>query len=469
MKVDLTSAQHWTNLTLGRTKPVSDGQRRYVRIFQAVLTSLAGRGVGVIVSLISIPLTVRYLGAERYGVWVTVSTLLAWLNIADLGLGSGLTNALSECYGKDRRDLAQSYVATTFWVLVGVGGALGGAFLITWPWLDWPALFNVHSAQARAEVGPAMALAIAIFLLNFPLSIVVKIYGAYQEGAIANSWATAGNLASLLALIAATRVEGGLVWLVVAVSGTLLLVTAANALWLFWRHKPWLKPRVSAIRRESVRRLVGTGGMFFVLQIASLLILQTDNVIIAHYLGARQVTPYSVAWRLFSYSTLPQVLIFNALWPAYGEAFTRRDTAWIKRTLRANALFSIVSTALLAAPLVLFGQIIIELWAGGDAVPPFTVLAWMGCWSLLFAAMNTTTCILNGLGRVRGQMIYGMATAGVNIVLTIAWVSSFGLSGVIAGTVISYLVCALVPQLAETIAVIRSLSPNERSESMRRD
>jgi O-antigen/teichoic acid export membrane protein len=458
MKVDLTSARHWTNLSLGRAKPVSDSQRRCVRIFQAVLTGLAGRGVGVIVSFISIPLTVRYLGAERYGVWVTISTLLAWLNIADLGLGSGLTNALSECYGKDRRDLAQSYVATTFWVLVGVASALGGVFLFAWPWLDWRALFNVRSVQAQMEVAPAMALAITIFLLNFPLSIVAKIYGAYQEGAIANSWATAGNFASLLALLAATRVEGGLVWLVAAVSGTLLLVTAANVLWLFVRHKPWLMPRVSAIRRESVRRLVGTGGMFFVVQIAAMLIMQTDNVIIAHYLGANQVTPYSVTWRLFSYATLLQVLIFPSLWPAYAEAFARKDRYWIQRTFRVHIVLGTLLTAVCVLPLVFYGQKIIAIWAGSEAVPPLALLVWMSSWSMIYASMTAVACILNGSGRVRGQMIYGMMTAIVNIVLSIALVVPYGITGIITATVIAYLVCNVLPASFEAVRVLRSLS-----------
>jgi O-antigen/teichoic acid export membrane protein len=458
MKVDLASARHWTNLTLGRIQPASDGQRRYVRILQATLTSLAGRGIGVLVSLVSIPLTVSYLGAERYGVWVTISTFLAWLNIADLGLGNGLTNSLSECYGHDRPDLAQRYVATAFWMLVGVAAALGAMFGLAWSWIDWSALFNVQSIEARAEVAAAMALAIAIFLLNFPLSLVAKIYGAYQEGAVANFWATAGNIVSLLALVAATRVEGGLVWLVVAVSGSLLAITALNAAWLFLRHKPWLAPRPGMVRRESMWRLAGTSGMFFVLQIASLLILQTDNLIIAHYLGARQVTPYSVAWRLFSYTALFQVLLFPSLWPAYAEAFARKDVGWVRRTFRANILTSTLLTIALTLPMVFFGSQIIALWAGPDAVPPRMLLIWMGCWSVINVMMNVVACILNGSGHVQGQMLYGMLTAIVNIILSIMFVLPFGITGVIAATVIAYLVCNVVPATLETLFVLKKLS-----------
>jgi O-antigen/teichoic acid export membrane protein len=425
------------------------------------LTSLAGRGVGVIVSLISIPLTITYLGSERYGVWVTISTFLAWLNIADLGLGNGLTNALSESYGQNRSDTAQHYVATAFWMLVGVTLVLGSILALVWPWLDWPALFNVYSPEARAEVAPAIAMAIALALLSFPLSLVAKIYGAYQEGAIANFWAVIGNIVSLLALIVATQVEGGLIWLVVAVSGSVFCATALNAAWLFFLHKPWLAPRFSAIQREHMRRLANTGGMFFVLQVASLLILQTDNLIIAHYLGASQVTPYSVAWRLFSYTTLFQTLLFPSLWPAYTEAFTRKDVNWVRKTFRTNMLYSTMLTIVMALPLMLFGNQIIVFWAGPEAEPPHMLLVWMGCWSIIHVMMSVVACILNGSGHVQGQMIYGMLTAIVNIILSITFVVPFGITGVIAATVIAYMICNVVPAFVETLFVLRKLSSEQ--------
>lgn len=108
---------HWLNLTLGRVEPANHGQRRSARIAQAAISALGSKGVAVAVSLISVPLTVGYLGPERYGVWVTIGSLLAWLTIADFGLNFGLTNHLSKAYGAEQPDTAQRHVATTFWLL----------------------------------------------------------------------------------------------------------------------------------------------------------------------------------------------------------------------------------------------------------------------------------------------------------------------------------------------------------------
>src|SRR5579863_2092931 len=183
------STLHWTRLAIGRAEPVDDGQRRYARLLQGVVTGIAGRGVGVVISVISVPLTVGYLGGERYGLWIAISTMLAWLGLADLGLGNGLTNALSEAYATGRRDLARSYVATAFFALSAVMLLVGIGVVVLWPYLDWAAIFNVHSAQAQAEIGPAVAVSIAVTLLNFPMSLITtKIYLAHQEGMLANAW-----------------------------------------------------------------------------------------------------------------------------------------------------------------------------------------------------------------------------------------------------------------------------------------
>ncbi len=447
-------SRRWLNLALGRVKPDSEN-RRATRILQSVVTGLGTKAVAVVVSFISVPLTVGYLGAERYGVWIIISTLLAWINLADFGLGNSLTNALSEAYGKDRRDLAQQHVATASWLLVGILTVLGCGLAACWGWIDWIGIFNIKTAAARAEAGPAVAVALALFLVNLPLTLVSRILYAHQEGVLANLWTAAGNLASLLGLLLVVQFQGGLVWLVVGISGAIVLVSALSAIWLFAVHKPWLRPDFSKISKASARQISRVGGLFFILQLAGLILFQTDNLIIAHYLGAEAVTPYSITWRLFTYTALLQTLIFPSLWPAYAEAFARKDGAWIRRTFRLNFVFAVASTFALALPLVIFGTTVIERWAGAAAVPPQSLLLWMGVWSVLSAAMESISCLLSSSGQLRGQPIYASVTAGANLVLSATLIHPFGITGVIAATVISYMLFNVVPALVVTRAVLK--------------
>jgi O-antigen/teichoic acid export membrane protein len=455
MSALLPSAVHYVRLAFGKGSVVGDAQRRYVGIVRGIFTGLAGRAVAVIVSFISIPLTVRYLGAERYGAWVTISATMAWIAIADLGLSNSLTNAVSEGYASDRRDLAQDSVAAAFWSLMGIAVVLASTFFSVWARVPWDRVFNVETAQARAEIGPAVAFAFAIFVLNLPFSIVSKIYGAYQEVAFANGWAAAGNVLSLAALVAVTRLRGGLVALVIAVSSMVLLINVISAVWVFGWSKPWLFPSLKRVNWPAVRKLTSLGSMFFVIQMAALILFQTDNLIIAHYRGAAAVTPYSVTWRLFSYTMLFQMLAIPSFWPAYTEAFSRGDRAWVRNSFRLNFRITVASTAALALPLVLCGRWFIERWAGKPAVPPSALLIWMGIWSVIYSATCSQSCILGSSSRLRGQMIYSVVAAVVNIIVSIVLVQRIGVTGAIVGTIIAYAVCVLVPQWIEVDRVLR--------------
>ncbi len=73
----LARARRLVNLSLGLVQPSHDGERRYAGIARATFSALAGKGIAVLVNFISVPLTVGYLGAERFGAWMAVSTLLA--------------------------------------------------------------------------------------------------------------------------------------------------------------------------------------------------------------------------------------------------------------------------------------------------------------------------------------------------------------------------------------------------------
>lgn len=447
------------NLVIGRVQPSNDSQKRYARITQAVLTGLAGKGVSAVTGFISVPLTISYLGGERYGVWITISTLLVWFQLADLGVGSSMINALSEAYAKDRKDLARDLISTALLMLTFVSLLLLIISFFIWNLVDWNSLFNVHSALARAEAPAAVEIAILIFLLNLPLSsIVTVIYTAHQEGIIINYWTAISNIANLVGIIIATQWHYGLIGLVLAFSGLQLLFTFLNACWLFGWHKPWLRPNLTLANKQYIRQLANTGSQFFVIQVAGLLIFQTDNLIIAYLAGADQVTPYSVSYRLFSYTTLLQMLIFPNLWSAYREAIARKDIDWVRHTFRLNITFSLLSTLVLAILLIFFGTSIIELWAGSAAVPPFALLIWMGGWSVINSSMSTIACLLSSSGEIRMQMIYAMLTAITNVVLSIILIKPFGITGVIAATVITYSVCNVIPASINTIQLLRKLS-----------
>jgi Na+-driven multidrug efflux pump len=147
-------------------------RRRFVSIVEGVVTGVASRLVGVFVSLLSVPLTIGYLGPERYGVWVLLGSLLAWVRLADLGIGNGLTNAIAGALGSEQPDLVRTYVSTAVATLSAISLVLGLIIILVWPWIDWNELLAVNSELARAEVVPAIRASIIFFLVSFPIKAV---------------------------------------------------------------------------------------------------------------------------------------------------------------------------------------------------------------------------------------------------------------------------------------------------------
>lgn len=444
-------------LLFGRIQTEDHRKRRVLSIVQSVVTSLGNKVITMLVSFLSVPLTISYLGSERYGAWVTIGSVLAWLSLTDFGLGNGLNNAVTTAAGEDRPDLARMHLSNGVFLLTSIACGTGLVALAAWPFIDWGAVFGVTSPEARAEIGPAVAAALAAFLLQFPLGMAGKVYLAYQEGRIGSYWGAAGNVLSLVVLLAVTQTQGGLVWLVIALSGTSLLVNLASNLWMFLIHRPVLRPGLRHIEFGAMRPLGRVGGKFFLIQIMALVTFQTDNLVISHYLGAAHVPEYSLTYTLFSYTSLPQSVLFSYLWAAYTEAIARKDIAWVSRTFHLNLVLGMVFTALALVAIAVITKPFIGWWAGAAVVPSTALIWWMMGWSLINAFTNPIACLLASASHLRAQIIYSALSTVSNIVLSIFLVQRWGVEGVIAATVISYAFWVCIPCYVDAERLLKRL------------
>jgi len=453
------SIQRWLRLTLARAATDDHASRRSQGVLRGTVTAIIHRGIGTVVGLATVPLTIGYLGGERYGIWITISTFLAFLSFTDFGIANSLGNALGKAYGEDDRALAARYVSSAFFVFCLICVLIVGTGLFSAPYLAAIFFPNLESAVARAEVGPAVLIALLIFALNIPLLITNKVLAAHHEIALSNLWGIGGTIANLFAILTVIWCRGGLPWLVLGSSGLGLLTNLACAIWLFGFRRPQLRPRFAGWDFAVVKDLVSVGWKFLVIGAVWMVNSETDNLIIAHYLGAAQVTPYAVTFAVFASATLLQTLAYPSLWPAYTEAFARKDFVWMRRTFRSHMKLSFISAFLVVGFLTAFGQAIIRFWAGETAVPPFAAIIWMAIWNLMLATLYVASCLLNATGHLKGMTIYGTVTAVLNIALTIPLAKIYGISGVIAGTVIAFALANYIPTFIEVRSVLRKFDP----------
>ena len=52
--------------------------------------------LSIAASFLIVPASLEFLDTERFGIWLTISTFIAWFTIFDVGLGNGLRNNLAK-------------------------------------------------------------------------------------------------------------------------------------------------------------------------------------------------------------------------------------------------------------------------------------------------------------------------------------------------------------------------------------
>jgi O-antigen/teichoic acid export membrane protein len=445
-----------------RTSADERARERHIRMFLGAGASLLAKVISIITALISVPLTLHYLGPERYGMWMTMSSLVAIFSFADLGIGNGVLSAVAGAHGRDDRGSMQGIVSSGFFALLGVAVTLIIAFVSIYPFVSWHKFFNVETIQARNEAGPALGVFICCFALAIPIGIVQRVQMGLQRAFMASLWQCASSVLSLIALLAAIRTEASLPWLVLAFAGTPLIAALGNSILFFGWLEPDLAPNPRAVSRAMALRVANTGLLFFVLQIISGVLYASDSVVIAQMLGASAVTGYAVPLSLFNLVNVLIAMALTPLWPAYGEAIARGDNAWVRRIFVRSLIAAVGVASAASIFLLVVGQKLIALWVGHAVEVPFLLLLGLACWKVIEAGGNAVATFLNGAHIISPQVAIGAVTAIVGIVLKIALVKALGVPGVVWATIVAYTICAIVPFIFIVQKVYANvLLPNE--------
>ncbi len=420
-------------------------QERHRHIAWTTVTAGASKAAAAAAMLISVPLTLGYLGPERFGLWMAVTAVISMLGFADFGLGNGILNAVSHASGRNDDRTIHRSVSNGIIMLAAIGGLILLIFLALYRYVPWPSLFNVSSATAALESGPVVLVLLSCFIVTLPLGATQKVQLGLQQGYWGNLWEAVGSVLGLVGIIIAIQMQAGLHWIALSMAGIPLVFRALNTLVFFGYQERTLRPKMSHLDFQVIRRLVRTGFLFFILQLAVIVGFQSDNIIIARILGVEAVAGYDVALKL---STLPAMfigLVVVAQWPAYGEALTRGDSDWIRRTFIRTIRLSLLFAVPFALILFNWGDTLIRVWAGPEVVPSTALITGMSIWSVLLMLGSVVAALLNGLHIVKFQAINALLMATANILLSIYLVSKIGVVGAIVGTISAYTIFSLLP------------------------
>jgi O-antigen/teichoic acid export membrane protein len=409
-------------------------------------------------SLITVPLTLKYLGNERFGLWMAISSVLAMAAFADFGIGNGVLNTVATAFGKGDIGEIRKAVSSGVAVLTLIAATLLVLFFAIYPFVHWADFFHVVTEQARSEAGPALCVFAVCFALNISMDVVQRVQLGLQQGYRFSLWQLAGSLGGFVGVLIGIWFQVSLPLLVTAIAGAPVLATTFNALHFFGFVRPELRPSWDWISIAVLKKIVRLGGLFFVLQLVVAISYSADNIIIARSVGAAAVPEYSIPQRMFALITMITSMLVAPLWPAYSESISRGDLHWVRQTLKRSMLVILALAVTGSCLLWLLAPLLLNWWVGPRVHPSQLLLAGLAIWTVLACCGDALSSFLNGAAIVKTQVIVASLFGVVCLTTKITLVRSFGVAAVPWATTGAYLCMAVLPYSFFVPRIVRNLT-----------
>lgn len=429
----------------GRTK------ERYRRILLSYAASFAAKMITIATMLISTPLTLHYLGVERFGLWMTISSLIVVAGFADFGIGNGLLNVIAEANGRDDREIAKRAVTSSVVLLAIIGLVVALVFTIIYHGLDWGYLLSISVKESAAEAGQAVAVLVGCLAVSLPLLTAQRVQAGYQDGFQASLWQGIGSIFMLAGTLIAIYEQAGLPWLVMAAAGGPVVAMGLNWIHQFFFVRRWLLPTMIYIEWKMARRIAKTGALCAWFQLMGFVSMAADNLIISHFFGAEAVGSYAVMAKLLSGLLVAQMLS-AALWPAFAEAIERGDLDWVRKTFRRTLVLFTAYGLISALVMGVASFWIIRVWIGTEMEPSPLMALGFALWSFITNFFAAISALMSNNRTIKKLAFLVSVAALSSLYLKLAFSSEFGVTWIIWATVLGWgVVCIPAIKIARKI------------------
>jgi O-antigen/teichoic acid export membrane protein len=410
-------------------KYFSKGHERSVTIKKNLAASLLLKGGSIAIGLILIPLTIHYVSATQYGIWLTLSSIINWFSFFDIGLGNGLKNKLAASNALGNYEDSKTYVSTTYGILTIISTCVFLLFFVANFFINWSTILNSPNIPGN-DFNRIALIVVGFFCLQFVLQIINTVLTACLATAKVSLILFLGQFLSVIVIYILTlKTSGSLTNLVLTLGGVPLLVQLVASFWLYNTTYKRFAPSFKSINFKYIKGLLNLGGVFFIIQIGALILFQTDNIVITQIFGPKEVAIFNIAYKLFGVVLMLFTIIMVPFWSAFTDAYTKGDMDWVKTTLKKIKkiwlIFSFVGVLLF-----IISPFVYKIWLHGKVAIPLSLSFAMMLYVIATCWQTIYVFFLNGIGKLRLQLYLVIVTSIINIPLAILLGRFIGVAGI---------------------------------------
>ena len=395
-----------------------------------VVLSIFLKGISILISFLIVPITIRYVDSTQYGIWLTISSLMAWFYFFDIGFTNGFRNRFAEAVAKNDTLRAKEYVSTTYAALILLAALMLLIILPINEFIDWSNILNI-SPEYKDILKTTFIILISFLALNLICQVFTTMVVADQRPAISSIISVIGQVLSLLGIYVATETacfKGSISTLAFIYSGAPFLATLIASIILFKGRYAAYIPSVHAVKLKLIPNILGIGIKFFIITTSMLFIFQLMNVIISRELGPDSVTEYNIAYKYYNVIFMVAILILTPFWSAFTDAYAKKDYPWMRNVSNKLQMIGLLAIPILIL-MILISNWFFSFWIGeGFSVSLKTNIS-VAFYVYLLVYSNIYMYLMNGLGKVTIQLYIYLLFAFIAFPLMSFMCKNMGLPG----------------------------------------
>lgn len=418
---------------------IKGADSRSAKMYKNTIAMIGIRGLSMLISLISAPIMLHHVNRADYGVLLTLTSIVSWVGLMDVGLGNGLRNKLPEFLANKDFRSAKKVISSCYATLAIYVGILITIFLLISPFVNWLDVLNSPTSDA-GEISCLANIVFVAFCIQFLLALMNSILFAYQMPAFQSVFTFVGQVLSLVALVFQVYVfDVTSVFQIGAVNCLMTpFVLFLGSIWLYRTKLKDIAPSFRYIKFNTVGNILSLGLKFFVIQMITIVLFQANSIIIAKVVSPEAVVEYNLAFKYISLLTMIFNIAITPVWSATTDAYVRKDFAWIKKTLLQSKKICLV-TIFIGLVMLVVSNYVYSLWLGNDSIEisyytTGLILLYVS-FEMLYKVYGT---IINGTGKVFAQIIITGIISIIYIPMAIFLGKLFGLSGVLVSNAIVF-------------------------------
>jgi O-antigen/teichoic acid export membrane protein len=331
-----------------------------------------------VIGFVFVPVFIRYLGIEAFGLIAIFTILQSSLALLDMGMKPALGREMAKFTAgahdaQSIRDLLRSVeIAAAAMATIISLGALWSASWVASKWLNVQSL--PLTAVRHALVGMGILCALRL-VENIYSSSIAGLQRQVLQSLLSGSLVTSRALGAIavLAWISPT-VEAFFIWQVL-----ISIITIPIFASVVYRELPTC-PRPARFSWDSVTGIWRFAGGVMTITLLSLLLTQSDKILLSRLLPLKVFAIYAVAGVLSSALYMLSTPIGAAFYPSFTQLITLNDVLALRLAYHRAAQLSAVVMGGAAIVLIVFADTVLSAWTGNhtltqDAAPILRVLA----------------------------------------------------------------------------------------------